>query len=347
MKAKERQKILETVGKHLLGLFILVVVGPLPLYYAESTSVDQPSLMIYFLQALSGIGIVLVPPVYTNIYYLIPKFLEKKRYISYVIGCVLIIATWGPVAAYLEPWTDEHWFGLPSEVVRIEDGFFAILFVLIIATLMNLSYRWFIQLSRIKQVENDRLNIELSLLKNQINPHFFFNTLNNLYSLALEKADETPKVILKLSEMMRYTIYDCKESQVQIGNEIKYLENYIALQQIRHNTDDNIKFTKEVEDSRTKIAPMILIVFLENAIKHGLEVMSEKGYLNIVLKVTEKELRFEIENNHENSDLEVIEGLGLENVRRRLSLIYSENHTLEIENLDGVFKIELSIQLNK
>jgi two-component system, LytTR family, sensor kinase len=345
MKTEEGREKLKTIRKHLLGLFILVVIGPLPLYYSEPSDIDSPSLSIYFLQTLSGIFMVLAPPVYANIYFLIPKFLEKKRYVLYALSGFVVVLIWGVVAAYAEPWTDEHWFGMPAEVVRIQDGFFAILFVLIISTLMNLSYRWFVQLSRIKQVENDRLNIELSMLRNQINPHFFFNTLNNLYSMALEKADETPQVILKLSDMMRYTIYDCKESEVEIGQEINYLENYITLQQMRHDTSNSIKFHKEVADKTIKIAPMILIVFLENAFKHGLE-MSENGFINIQLKVTESELYFSIENSYEIPVEELPVGLGLDNVKRRLSLIYSRAHTLDIKQDDDVYKLELSIQFN-
>ena len=163
--------------------------------------------------------------------------------------------------------------------------------------------------------------------------------------MALEKADQTPQVILKLSDMMRYTIYDCKESEVAVGQEINYLENYITLQQIRHDAGNKIKFEKDVTDQAVKIAPMILIVFLENAFKHGLE-MSENGFINIQLKVTEKELYFSIENSYEAPIEELPRGLGLDNARRRLSLIYPAVHTLDIKQDDDVYKIELSIQLN-
>jgi sensor histidine kinase YesM len=345
MKTEMRSEKLQAIGRHLLGLFILVVILPLPTYYMDANTADQPAIWVYFLQALSGIVLVLAVPTYTNIYWLIPKFLETKRYVSYAIGSVLLIVLWAPVAAYLEPWTDEHWFGIPAEVVHIQDGIFAILFILIISTLMNLSYRWFMQLSKIKQVENDRLNIELSMLRNQINPHFFFNTLNNLYAMALEKADQTPQVILKLSDMMRYTIYDCKEAVVAVGQEINYLENYITLQQIRHDTASRIKFQKEVADQSVKIAPMILIVFLENAFKHGLE-MSQEGFINIQLHVTEGALYFSVENSYETPDEELSVGLGLDNARRRLSLIYPEAHTLDIQQTGDVYKIELSIQFD-
>lgn len=347
MELKGKKNKLKLVGQHMMVLFLITILLSIFIYFSRQEDSDQYSLLFYFFQAATGIAIIIVPPVYTNVYVLIPLFLAKKRYASFGVFALLAIAIWGPIAGFVEPWTDEHWFGMPPEVTRVSDGFFAVLFMLIISTLFNLSYRWYTQLSRIKQIENDRLNIELSLLKNQINPHFFFNTLNNLYSLALEKADETPQVILKLSEMMRYTIYDCKESQVQIGNEISYLENYIALQKIRNSNGANIKFEKDIADSTIKIAPMLLIVFLENAFKHGLEIMLENAFINIELRATEDKLQFNIENSHENADNEDNGGLGLENVRRRLSLIYPERHTLKIENVNRVFKIELSIQLNK
>jgi LytS/YehU family sensor histidine kinase len=224
-------------------------------------------------------------------------------------------------------------------------GVFAMVFIMLVTTLLNLSYRWFMQLSKIKQIENDRLQLELSVLQNQINPHFFFNTLNNLYALSLEKSDQTPEVILKLSEMMRYTIYDCKEETVAITSEISYLDNFIALQKMRHHNRGQISFEKEITNDRLQIAPMILIVFLENAFKHGFDLLEKDAFLKIKLTVKENILHFYIENNFNKVDEKNEIGIGLENVKRRLSLIYPNTHELQITNSATVFRVDLKLNI--
>ena len=184
-----------------------------------------------------------------------------------------------------------------------------------------------------------------SVLQNQINPHFFFNTLNNLYALSLEKSDQTPAVILKLSEMMRYTIYDCKEETVAIISEVAYLENFIALQEMRHHNRGQISFEKEITNDRLQIAPMILIVFLENAFKHGFDLFEKGAFLKINLTVKENMLHFFIENNFNEVDEKNEIGIGLENVKRRLSLIYPNTHELQITKEETIFRVDLKLEL--
>lgn len=297
----------------------------------------------YLLQAITTIFLLLAPPIYLNIYWLIPRFIEQKKYFNYAVIVLVLIIVWGYVLGVGEPWMDEHWFNQPKQDSSMQIGIAGMIFILISTTLLYLSYKWYIQLSKIKQVENDQLHLELSSLKNQINPHFFFNTLNNLYALSLEKSDETPSVILKLSEMMRYTIYDYKESKVSVMDEITYLENFITLQKVRHHERGLITFKNEVVNSDMQIAPMILIVFLENAFKHGFDLIDKGAFINLNLKIKKNTLHFYIENNFiEIEDGHQI-GIGLENVKRRLSLIYPKTHELEVIKSKNVFSVDLKL----
>lgn len=334
------------IGFHALGILFISLLFATILAIGELGEPSSHNFLVFFLQAISGILIVLAPPVYLTIYYLIPKLLIPKKYVLFTFGIMLLTTVWGYVAGTIEPWIDEHWFGEVNQVENPAQGIIAVSFFLLIITLINLSYRWFIQLSRIKQMENDRLQDELSLLKNQINPHFFFNTLNNLYALALEQSKETPKVILKLSEMMRYTLYDCKETLVPISSELNYLENYIALQQIRHGQEKQITFEKTVQDKNLKIAPMLFIVFVENAFKHGVEPLLDQAYVKLSLQANENQLTFSIENNYPKMLTQKrVGGLGLQNVKRRLALIYPNKHDLQLSNDNNCYRAILNLQL--
>ncbi|MEO1052288.1 MAG: sensor histidine kinase [Bacteroidota bacterium] len=343
----ERKSTITSIGKH-IGVWLAIMLSISTLVYAFGDKRDE-GFVIIFLQAVTGFGIALVPTIYFNTHLLIPKLLDRKRYVWYVVGVVVFALIWGPIALYLERWADQNFFfdySDPDEGPL--PGVFVIALVLVMTTLINLSYKWFLQQNKITRIENDRLNIELSMLRSQINPHFFFNTLNNLYSLALEQSERTPEVILKLSEMMRYTIYDCKAAEVAIRHEVKYLENYISLQQIRLQGRGDVSFTHAVEDDELKVAPMLFIVLLENAFKHGIEKMTEQAYIRMHLKTDGKQLVFCVENNHESISGEgTFEGkLGLENVRRRLDLIYPERHKLELHDEKGVYKAKMTIEAN-
>lgn len=327
-----------------LTLFSISIVIAMLSSIAEWNTLTFNTFIIYFFQAASSLFLLLAPPVYLKVYWLIPKYLVPKKYIQYAFYLIVLIIVWGLIIGVAEPWIDKHWFNETEEPKTTPfSGIMALAFIMLVTTLVNLSYRWFIQLSKIKQIENDRLQMELSSLRNQISPHFFFNTLNNLYALSLEKSDETSEVILKLSEMMRYTIYDCKETTVSIGSEVAYLENFIKLQEMRHHKRGYINFEKEITNDQLRIAPMILIVFLENAFKHGFDLLEKEAFLNIKLSVKKNTVRLYMENNFKATDQSKDTGIGLENVKRRLSLIYPTTHQLDIVTKNNVFCVNLEL----
>jgi hypothetical protein len=203
---------------------------------------------------------------------------------------------------------------------------------------------WFFeQWKRFKNLEMEKNASELAMLKNQINPHFFFNTLNNLYGLCVEKSNEAPALVLKLSEMMRYTIYQGKETSVSLIREIEYLENFLELQKLRHRTTPDISFKKEIYHA-PQLSPLLFIVLVENAFKHGVEKLPEGSFIKINLVSEEEKLRFQIENNYDYSDSNFQKGIGLQNLQRRLELAYPGVHSFEIKQERGIYQVNLEIK---
>lgn len=202
-------------------------------------------------------------------------------------------------------------------------------------------------IERIKQkrtldiIKAEKANAELTLLKAQISPHFFFNTLNNLYSLALKKSDETPEVILKLSEIMRYTIYRAREPFVTVEEEINYLKNYLDIQSIRFNDNVPIDFKVIIKNKKQKIAPLLLIILIENAFKHGVEILRKDAHLSITLKDYQKGLYFEVINNFDIDSRRDPPGIGLRNLKKRLELLYFNRHQLKITSYQNKYKAVL------
>lgn len=214
--------------------------------------------------------------------------------------------------------------------------------------LFHLLSHWVMgQWKLVKQLKNERTDAELMHLKSQINPHFLFNTLNNLYGLALEKSDQTPGLILKLSDMLRYTIYQGKKDQVFLSEEINYLNDFIQLQQIRYHKPVNITFRRALDHSNSVISPLLLLILVENAYKHGVEKLTEDAFVIINLEVKDQYLVFEIENNFDESEQTNKPGIGLHNLTQRLKLIYPNSYQLNVTSEHGVYSVRLDIKLTK
>ncbi|MCC1483538.1 sensor histidine kinase [Winogradskyella immobilis] len=204
-------------------------------------------------------------------------------------------------------------------------------------------FQWLYLKKKTSQLQAMQIQSELDLLKSQIDPHFYFNTLNNLYGLAKRKSDQTPEAILKLSQVMRYVIYKGKESKVSLEEEIDYLENYIELQQLRTNKDIKIDFKKNIFINHVEIAPLLLIIPLENAFKHGVDTVLNDAYIDIILIADESKIQLEITNNFEIDSANEFTGIGLENLKKRLQLIYKDQHELKVTKNNGIYKFDLLI----
>ncbi len=204
----------------------------------------------------------------------------------------------------------------------------------------------------IDHLQQETLKAELNLLKSQINPHFFFNTLNNLYGLAIAKSDLAPEVIHKLAQMMRFTIYDGRKDSVSVAEEIAYLENFIELNQIRQQHKIAIQFHQNIENPEQRIPPLLFINLLENAFKHGVETLSAEPFIEFTLSTNSKAISFAIENNFDAQVLEKNKrqrgqgGLGTENVQRRLALLFPNKHQYRSETIGNRYRAVVQIDLS-
>lgn len=206
-----------------------------------------------------------------------------------------------------------------------------------------LSCRWlFRQIKSIIKLKHEKKKTELLHLKSQVNPHFFFNTLNNLYGI-MDKNSQARMMVLKLSDMMRYSIYEGQKEWVTLEEEIVYLENYIDLQEIRYHKKTDVQFHHKVINQESRIMPLLFIILLENAYKHGLETLEKDAYIYVQLTADEKEIIFNIENNFDLSEATQEQGIGLKNLKRRLELVYPNKHMLAIATTKNKYTVKLSL----
>jgi len=196
-----------------------------------------------------------------------------------------------------------------------------------------------------QQLKNEHAKAELALLKSKVDPHFFFNTLNNLYGLTVENSEKAPDVILKLSEIMRYVIYDSSDERVPLKKEVEYLEKYIELFKIRFHQKVDISFSSNIENGNELIAPLILSIFVENAFKHGAENLIENAFIHIRLTAENGTLNFLVKNNFKSKKGNTKPGMGLTNLKKRLKLIYPQKHQLVLQKDDRLFTANLTIDL--
>jgi LytS/YehU family sensor histidine kinase len=213
--------------------------------------------------------------------------------------------------------------------------------------MLRFAKEWFDFEARKKAVENEKLTAELNFLKAQINPHFLFNTLNNLYYLVYTKSDNATIIIDKLSKMMRYMIYDTNHPKVLLSKEIEYMENYIDLERLRLNNEIPIRLQIKGNTDDVKIVPLVFITFLENAFKHGVSSNQKGAWVDVNILLRGRECVYTVENSKlgTSPNANGKSGIGLQNVQRRLALSYPEHHNLEIEDSPDRYKVQLKILL--
>lgn len=294
---------------------------------------------------------------YFNLNVLLPKLLEKKRFWGYFLAVLGVIFSSYFIykGIYNILGVRPGMFNETSPIYNSEEAFhrmhtgmtiassLSILFIsTIYKTIRDSSKRDNEQV----ELKNKQLESEMKFLKSQINPHFLFNALNNIYTLAQLQSENTPEIILKLSDMMRYMLYESNTDTASLQKEIKYIENYISIHQLKEDGKMNIVFDYDQADTSQKIAPLVLLPFFENSFKHGNLENLEKGRLKAILTTDENEIFFSIENSKPETEYtkDKVGGVGLVNVERRLELLYPKRHILNISNEPGLYKIELRIQ---
>jgi two-component system, LytTR family, sensor histidine kinase AlgZ len=289
---------------------------------------------------------------YFHYFVLLPRFLEDKklgRYLfQFFVAFAIVISVRVTLGRYLlEGFTGDNGYIYSTRyVIQVVT---TNLFIVIFLGMIRFAVDWFEFEARQKNVENERLTAELNFLKAQINPHFLFNTLNNLYYLAYTQSPNTTEVIAKLSQMMRYMIYDSNYPLVPLSKEIEYMENYISLERLRLN--DQIPIGLTIEGGNPQdflIAPLIFITFLENAFKHGVINNHPAAWINITIRIDGKECVYTVENSKipfVKPEAEQKSGIGLQNVKRRLELSYPGKHSLTVVDLKDRYSVQLKIQL--
>jgi hypothetical protein len=289
--------------------------------------------------------------VYINIIFFVPRFLEEKKYLYYLIWVIITIACCTQFNIFFFDKLINYI--LPGYYFISYYGFFDILkFVVIyfaVSSLLKFSKSWFLLSDtnrRLSQLQKEKIETELKALKGQINPHFLFNSMNSIYSLALSRSEKTPEIILKLSDIMRYIIYEANTDFVDLSKEINYLNDYIDLQKLRTDNRATIKFEIVGSLDKVKVAPLLFFPLVENSFKHGVKGSTGKSFINIELLLDDASIRFTIENNLgliDNVERKEYKGIGLDNVKKRLEMTYPDKHEFSIFKNEDTFKVELKI----
>lgn len=289
--------------------------------------------------------------VYFNLFYLIPNYLTRKKFLTYGILLILFAIIVTPLKLIVFYFKFSNMPNLQADLIEDENLHFLFTFLIVGAsTIVKIIKDWAKHLREMQELETQTMQSELRFLKSQINPHFLFNTLNNLYALTLKKSDQAPEIVIKLSEMMRYMLYECNEKRVPLSKEVNYIRNYLDLEQLRQGKNVEINFEVEGQVSDQEIAPLMFIPFLENSFKHGLSNHITTGFVNIKLSVQEHCVDFYIENSKPQTPPvrdpnRRSGGIGLVNIHRRLNLLYPERYDLNIEDKPNAYAVHLKIDL--
>ena len=344
------------IGYHILFWFVLIL-----LYGIIQSLMWNISLSSYLLTDLFYAPTDMIA-VYFTIYFLFPKFLYQRKYFLFalffflflfilLVGISLPLQYYGRRLLFPERYLEnvfslyeymKHSF-LMSATIK--------LMIVGIASTIKLMSNWVKSQQKQKKLEKEKLEIalklreaELKFLKTQINPHFLFNALNNLYGLTLEKSDIAPQIVLKISSLLDYMLHDCNVTLISLEKEIQSLRDYIDLQKIRYGDEANISFEIDGNTKSMRIAPLLLLPFVENAFKHGLTKNFGKGNVKINIKIQADNFLFTVENdNFSKVDEQGRHGIGLENVKKRLELQYKEKYRLKIMSTNGKYKIFLTL----
>jgi sensor histidine kinase YesM len=288
---------------------------------------------------------------YFTLYYLLPRFLLSGLHMNFLVWFILSSFVAGIIQRYVSfsfhypiyyPEALKDPFFYIPKIVKTFAGMYPIVFT---AVAIKLLKYWYTNQKAQQVLTQEKLQAELKFLKTQIHPHFLFNTLNNLYALTLKKSDKAPETVLKLSELINYMLYECRSDEVSLSKEIKFIRNYVDIEKMRYGDklDVDIRVTGDVADR--KIAPLILLPFVENCFKHGAGEDLQQSWVKVTIDSHSDHLVIKVENSKANGNGHAREeGIGIQNVKRRLDLLYTGKHELKIINGAETFLVILSIQ---
>lgn len=333
------RRILRVVLLHLL-FWVLVVT-----YFAWGFGLDKNP-KASFINALYFLpGHIIM--VYSLLYFLVPRFLLQRKFFQFFLGFLILVVI---CASYtLLAQLSVNSIGvLLGATIRIDRNVFPFVHIGAIAISIKLLKHWYLQQKLTLEAEQQKTVAELNLLKAQLHPHFLFNTLNNLYSHTLEFSPKSPEIVLKLSGLLCFMIYENNSTKIPLVKEMELLENYISLEQLRYGDRLEISVTVTGDIEKYQIAPMLLLPFLENAFKHGTSKQIDQCWISFNLSVENSIMSFKLINSIEpNLDGEVkkIGGMGFQNVIKRLQLLYKDNYLIETVKMEDVFVVDLELAL--
>lgn len=329
----------------LQGLFWLCLFSLHVAYFLQFSLANTPYLVTQL--ALNYLLFILL----TNLFYyvLVPKVLRRRWWLFILVTAVILIGL--PLGKqYVDLWVmrsfGESRFVLYGERVGFT-GLFVMRFVVYtfwagLAVFLHLLVDWFKSERQQMELSNQQLKSELAYLRSQVNPHFLFNTLNNIYALAYKKSEHTAEAVMKLSSMMRYMLYEANEERVPLTKEIDNLHSFIALQKLRSKQEELVHFRIEGAVEEKEIAPLLLVPLVENAFKHG---NFRSSPVQIQLKSIPGRLQFTVKNTYkEQQQKDSAGGVGLLNIRRRLELLYPNKHRMDIQVEEETFEVTLEIK---
>lgn len=293
---------------------------------------------------------VIAAPFYFIAYYLVPRFLwrGKKAYFWFFAISILLL-----LLLIRLRWSDLYWYLMSGDLVntplsKVTKNLIRDYAVIGFAVSLKIIRDWDKKDRLTTQLKLEKRDAELQFLRAQIHPHFLFNTLNNLYGLALRQSPNTPDSILRLSGLLDFILYECNTERIPIGKEIRLIQDYIELEKLRFGDRLRLQFNYDTPEERWQIAPLLLLPFVENAFKHGASAANDEVYVKIDLDLKGRTLQFKVENSMTQKKHETAngsKGIGLRNIEKRLDLLYSGNYQLKKSETAGSFSIDLNLVL--
>jgi two-component system, LytTR family, sensor kinase len=293
---------------------------------------------------------------YTQLYLFIPKLLLQRKFFQYGFAAFVFtkFVCWlklvynhfqDPVQHPAIP--GRTWLGeLFAVHISSLKTVFSLLMIFAVALSIKLLKKWYVENDRNHKIQKEKTLMELEMLKAQVHPHFLFNTLNNLYSLVLTNADSAPVVVSNLSDLLRYMLYECNEKEVPLNNEIGALKKYMELEKLRYGNRLDISFSCGGTTDNLVIAPLLLLPFVENSFKHGVSEQLDQCWINLHLHAEGTCFTFNLSNSLSKEAQPVKGGIGLQNIQKRLELIYAGAYTLNISRQEEIYAVKLTIQLS-
>jgi len=292
---------------------------------------------------------------YTTVFYLIPKFVLTKKYLQFVLALfmVLVVVYFGIVGLnYLfvthEIWPEANGIRNPLSIYHFAAVAIGEIYVIAFVSAIKISIDWINEKRKNDRLSKMQLHTELNFLKSQIQPHFYFNTLNSLYALTLEKSDAAPNLVLKLSDIMQYVLYDVRTTNIKLFDEIKYIQNYIDLERIRFGERVKADSFISGDIEEVTVPPLLFLPFIENCFKHGARHQRDIDISIFFKNENNHTLYFSVVNTYVESEAETFDlrgGIGISNVRRRLDLLFQDRYSLDIFKKKSKFKVRLRIPL--